>query len=559
MENTGFALRALAWASNAEQAADAAEESGAVAVTVDVLALIFGMALGAVAAILVGVILLGVGRAVSGQHPSVKVFAHAIYKPAQMLLIVLGAWIGFAIAVNSSGMNADSAEYVWVASAEHLFLIVMILAATWLAVGVANGITATIHEKIEESSARRAKKVQTQMQILHRVIVVVVWVIGLAGVLLTFPQARTAGASLLASAGVVSVVAGLAAQTTLGNVFAGLQLAFTDSMRVGDVVYYGGQYAVVEEITLTYVVLAVWDGRRIIVPSSLLTTESFENWSRRVPEMTGSVAIDVDWAVPIAAAREQLRIILMKAQWWDGKVGKLIVTDATAGKLQLQAIVSAKNSGELTDLKNFVREQLVLWIQREAPQAVPHNYNWDYEPLDFTAAQEASEQQVRQRLEAAMPAQYPPAGSDGLTDPTPSAATTRILSVADIAASGVSLPEASVDKASASEVHGETKRADEANASERHGDEAHGGTISASTPAQSADITATAEHDMSALRYSGDTDSAEGAKDAGSADDARQADSANQRKSAERADKRGSEDKANKAGKDKMGKENKPS
>ena len=443
----------------------------AAAVTVDVLALLLGMLLGILVAIVIGVILLGIGRMITNRHPSFKLVAHAVYKPAQMLLIVIGAWIGFSAVSAKAGVTveANAAGLSVLDFTNHAFVILCILAATWLAVGVVNGVTNSVHEHIRESSERRAKKVQTQLQILHRVIIVVVWIMGFAGVLLTFPGARAAGASLIASAGVVSVVAGLAAQTTLGNVFAGLQLAFSDSIRVGDIVYYQNAYTTVEEITLTYVVLAVWDGRRIIVPSSLMTTQSFENWTRRAPEMVGTVEIDVDWAVPIKAAREQLMHILRSTELWDGRTGVLQVWDATLGKVQLRIVISAKNSPALSDLKNHVREKMVTWIQHEAPQAIPHNHNWEYVPLDLVQAEEATTEATRARIAAAeaMPAQYPPAlevsgsgetaatkesqeveevrdgaGADGVAlpearvelfeEPTPSAVTTRVLSKEDI-------------------------------------------------------------------------------------------------------------------------------
>ncbi|MDD7465656.1 MAG: mechanosensitive ion channel [Actinomycetaceae bacterium] len=405
-----------------DAAADAAE------VTIDLLQLLAGLAIGVVAAIAVGVVVVGVGRTITRRHATAKAFAGAMYRPLQVLLLVLGAWIGFSAARDKALAGAHGATLpVWTGYLDHAWGIALIVAATWLVVGIANGVTAVVHERLQDSSQRRAKRVQTQMQILHRVIVVLVWILGFAGVLLTFPQARTAGASLIASAGVVSVVAGLAAQTTLGNVFAGLQLAFSDSIRVGDVVYYNNTTTTVEEITLTYVVLAVWDGRRIIVPSSLLTTQSFENWTRRAPEMVGTVDIDVDWAVPVAAARKQLRVILLSTDLWDGKTGVLQVSNATKGFVQLRAIVSAKNSPTLSDLQNHVREKMTVWIQHEAPQAMPHVRMWERDAMDFLAAEQATLEKVEERLKRAEPVVYPP-DSCASSDPHPSGASTQVLS-----------------------------------------------------------------------------------------------------------------------------------
>lgn len=424
-------LGGFAYQANADSNAPAVEEvvHDAAAVTIDVIQLLMGSLVGIIIAFVIGVILLAIGRIVARRHAMVKAFAGAVYKPAQVLLVVIGAWVGCSIVRDRSLMAPDAgAVPAWIAYLNHAFVIATIISATWLVVGVFNGIKEAIHERIRESSERRAKRVQTQMQILHRVVVVIVWVLGFAGVLLTFPEARTAGASLLASAGVVSVVAGLAAQTTLGNVFAGLQLAFSDSIRVGDIVFYNNSYTTVEEITLTYVVLAVWDGRRIIVPSSLLTTQSFENWTRRAPEMIGDVNIDVDWAVPVAAARKQLKLILMSTDLWDGKTGVLQVSDALGGTVRLRAVLSAKNSPTLSDLKNYVREKLVVWIQHEAPQAVPHAHNWEYEKLDFTEASAKTNQKVDAHAERANPVSYPPEGADAEELSRISGQVTRVLS-----------------------------------------------------------------------------------------------------------------------------------
>lgn len=379
----------------------------AASVTIDILQFLLWIAAGAALALLAGVILLGIGRIFTRRHTTIRLFLQSVYRPLQVLLLVVGMWIGFGIFRDHALKDEPSGALpLWLGYLDHAFLIALILAAAWLVVGVLNGIQDAIHERIRESSERRAARVKTQMQILHRVGVVIVWILGFAGVLLTFPAARTVGASLLASAGLVSVVAGLAAQTTLSNVFAGLQLAFSDSIRVGDIVFYENSYTTVEEITLTYVVLAVWDGRRIIVPSSLLTTQSFENWTRRAPEMTGTIEIDVDWAVPVAAARKALKAILLETELWDGKTGVLQVSDAINGIVRLRIVVSAKNSPTLTDLRNYVREKMVVWIQHEAPQAIPHNYNWDYEPANFEKAERLSFEKAEERLQAALPASY---------------------------------------------------------------------------------------------------------------------------------------------------------
>ncbi|MDO5025362.1 MAG: mechanosensitive ion channel family protein [Trueperella sp.] len=380
--------------------ADAGE---AVEATFDALQLGLGALVGAGIGLVLGLAILGVMRVFARRRPAWNSFNAPVAKPLEILMMAIGAWIGFT--TQSVAVHSEAAP-AWLPKLDHLFLILVIVLATWLIAAMVNGLVQFLYARIEnETEPRRTARIKTQMQILHRVAIATVWVLGVAAVLLTFPGARAAGTSLFASAGIISVVAGLAAQTTLGNVFAGLQLAFSDSLRVGDIVQYDGEYTTVEEITLTYVVLAVWDGRRIIVPSVKMTTESFENWTRRAPEMLGGVEWLVDWGFPIDAARKQLDYLLRETDLWDGRTGVLQVVDSVEhdGLLKIRALISAADSPTLTDLAYYVRESMVKWIQEEAPQAVPHQRLYRHAELDFTAASERSSELVEQRL-----AQEPP-------------------------------------------------------------------------------------------------------------------------------------------------------
>ena len=201
----------------------------------------------------------------------------------------------------------------------------------------------------------------------------------IAAILLTFPSARALGASLLASAGLISIVAGLAAQSSLANVFAGLQLAFTDAIRVDDVVVVADEWGRIEEITLTYVVVHVWDDRRLILPSTYFTTTPFENWTRRAADLLGTVELDVDWEVPVEAMRTELTRLLQDTDLWDRRVGILQVTDAVGGVVRVRALASAVDAPTLFDLRCYVREGLVGWLQREAPQSLPKT-RWEGAP-----------------------------------------------------------------------------------------------------------------------------------------------------------------------------------
>jgi small-conductance mechanosensitive channel len=200
---------------------------------------------------------------------------------------------------------------------------------------------------------------------------VVIGVLAAAAMLLTFPSARAAGASILASAGVISIVAGLAAQTSLANVFAGLQLAFTDAIRVDDVVVVEEEWGRIEEITLTYVVVHIWDDRRLVLPSTYFTTTPFQNWTRKESAVLGSVELDVDWSVPFDAMRAELDRLLTDHPLWDRRVGVLQVTDAVGSVVRVRVLVSAPDAGALFDLRCQVREGLVVWLQRDHAYGLP--------------------------------------------------------------------------------------------------------------------------------------------------------------------------------------------
>ena len=287
--------------------------------------------------------------------------------PQRLLFTLAGTGLGVAIA------TADP-EPTWRPLFMQGLLIVIILAGAYLGTGVIkaveDGIVAGAREE-EGTDTSRFRRVRTQMQVVARVLIAVLWTIALGWALFTFPALRTLGASLFASAGLLSLVAGLAAQSTLSNVFAGMQLAFSDALRVGDLVVFDGEMGTVEEITLTYVVVGTWDQRRWIVPSTSFTTQAFENWTRGQAHLYGTVEFDLDWLVPVEAMRVELHHIVEASPLWDRKTVSLQVTDATGGPVRLYAVVSAASSGDLWDLRCHVREELIAWVQRHALYALP--------------------------------------------------------------------------------------------------------------------------------------------------------------------------------------------
>ena len=215
------------------------------------------------------------------------------------------------------------------------------------------------------------KRARTQVLVLRRLTVAAVGTVAVGAALLSFPSVRALGASVLASAGIVSIVAALAAQSVLANVIAGVQLAFSDAIRLDDVVVVDGEWGRIEEITLTYVVVRTWDERRIVLPSTWFVSTPFENWNKRDPSMTGTVELDLDWEVDVDDVRGELDRILEDNALWDGRAKVVQVTDATEGWMTVRVLVTASEPGSLFDLRCEVREDLAAWVRRERPAALP--------------------------------------------------------------------------------------------------------------------------------------------------------------------------------------------
>lgn len=256
----------------------------------------------------------------------------------------------------------------------HVFVIATVCAAAWLVSKVAFVAEDVTFGRlnVDVRDNRRARRQRTQVRLLRRVTAALVIGVAASSVLLSLPGFGGAGASLLASAGFLSVVAGLAAQSTLGNVFAGLQLAFTDAMRLGDVIVVEQEWGRVEEITLTYVVLALWDERRLVLPTSWFTTHPFQNWTRTESRVLGEVLLHLDYAVPVAELREEAGRIVDASPLWDRVDWVLQVVDSTPSTMVVRVLASAADAPSSYDLKCEIREKLLGWVQSHHPQGLPH-------------------------------------------------------------------------------------------------------------------------------------------------------------------------------------------
>ncbi len=251
--------------------------------------------------------------------------------------------------------------------------LVLIGACAWLVVRIAAAVVESsyAHYASRSHDPARLRRVRTQVSLIMRVVTAVVAVVAVAAMLLTFPAMRTVGTSMLASAGVLGIVAGIAAQSTLSNLFAGFQIAFGDMVRLGDTVVVDGEWGTIDEITLTFLTVRTWDERRITMPVSYFTSQPFENWSRGGAQMTGTVFFHLDHMAPVAKMREKLHDILRECPAWDGRDWGLAVTDTTPTTIQVRALATAKDADDIWTVRVTIREQLVGWLADHHPYALP--------------------------------------------------------------------------------------------------------------------------------------------------------------------------------------------
>ena len=255
----------------------------------------------------------------------------------------------------------------------HLLSLAVIGGFTWLAAAlvIAVGVVVVSRYDLAHADNLEARRVHTQALVLQRTVIGVIVVLGLGAALMTFPRIREIGASLLVSAGVAGIAVGLAARPILENLISGLQLAFTQPIRVDDVVIIEGEWGRVEEITATYVVVRIWDDRRLIVPFAHFISQPFQNWTRRTADILGTIFLHADYTVPVQAVREELMRLCAANELWDGRVCNLQVTAAGERTLELRGLVSASDAGRAWELRVQLREQLVGFLQQNYPECLP--------------------------------------------------------------------------------------------------------------------------------------------------------------------------------------------
>ncbi|MFU8857577.1 MAG: mechanosensitive ion channel family protein [Deferrisomatales bacterium] len=255
----------------------------------------------------------------------------------------------------------------------HALSLGFIAAIGWLAVVTASALRDAVLARYDVTvrDNLKARAVSTQLQVVHRVAVTVILVMAIASALLTFDSVRQVGVSLLASAGIVGIILGFAAQKSIATLFAGIQIAVTQPIRLDDVVIVEGEWGRIEEITLTYVVVRIWDLRRLVVPITYFIEKPFQNWTRISADVLGTVFLYADYRVPVEAIRQELHRILQESPEWDGKVWGLQVTDATERTVELRALLSAPDSGTAWNLRCEVREKLLAFLREHCPESLP--------------------------------------------------------------------------------------------------------------------------------------------------------------------------------------------
>ncbi|MAZ06445.1 MULTISPECIES: mechanosensitive ion channel family protein [Marinobacter] len=308
---------------------------------------------------------------------ALAVFRH-FSEPGTVLRLFLDAaaralGVVFCLLVLAGALEAAPADLPLMAAMQQVTTLLLVLAITWAAVRLTSAIGEVIValNPVLEGQWKRARKVETQTRFLVRALNILIVIIGLGAALMTFESVQHMGASLLASAGVGGLILGFAARPVLSNLLAGMQIALTQPFRIDDVLNVQGEWCWVEEVTSTYVVLRVWDLRRLVIPLQWFIENPFQNWSRNTADLLGTVFIWVDYTMPVKALRQEFNRLLAQSGLWDGKVATVQVTDASDQAMQVRFLMSASDSSRNWDLRCAVREGLVTFIQENYPAQLP--------------------------------------------------------------------------------------------------------------------------------------------------------------------------------------------
>lgn len=295
----------------------------------------------------------------------IPVVVEILQTPFRVVLALLGVQITLSW--------IDYSAYSWMNQVNHALKIALIAALAWLAIALIRSLEMAIVDRYASSDDPHNVGIRrsiTQISLLRRLIVAFIVIVATSAALMSFGSFRTIGTGLLASAGIISVIVGIAAQSTLGNVFAGLHLAFSNIVKVNDIVVVAGETGQVDEVTLTTVVVHIWNDRRLILPTSFFKENPFENWTRSGPRIGANIFFDVSFTAPVADMRAELERYLLTHPRWDGRQGVLWVSDISGGRMRLRIAVSTANTDELWGLLNDVREHMVNYLVKTSPDSL---------------------------------------------------------------------------------------------------------------------------------------------------------------------------------------------
>ena len=314
--------------------------------------------------LLVHFVLRRIARRIAQRDSTRARVAHAVILPLAFALPLM--FLG--VALRAVPMPEDHLA-TWL----HMVWLAVVGCITWLLVRIVGAVEASIlrHNPMEVADNLHARRIQTQTRVLSRVVMGAIILLGASLALMTFPAVRQIGATLLASAGIVGLVAGIAARPVFGTLIAGLQIALPQPIRLDDVVIVEGEWGRIEEITSTYVVVRIWDERRMVVPLSWFIENPFENWTRSSAQMLGTAFLWLDYRTPMEEVRAELQRICDDDPRWDGRVCIAQVTETGEHVMQVRLLVSSRDSGEAFDLRCAVRERMIDFLACKHPYALP--------------------------------------------------------------------------------------------------------------------------------------------------------------------------------------------
>ncbi len=276
------------------------------------------------------------------------------------------------IAVNFVRINLQM-NYPEVEKFEHFIYLVFLAVFAWMSISFVNAIQSGMIYKynVENSDSVKSRKIYTQIKVFKNLLVFLIIFFTISVALLSFETIKQLGVSLLASAGVAGVIIGFAAQKSISMLLAGFQLAITQPIKLNDVVIVEGERGRVEEITLTYVVVVLWDMRRMVLPVNYFIDQPFQNWTHKSTDIIGNVIIYVDYNFPVEKLRDYMTLSLAENPYWNGDVNRLLVSDCTEKSMELRALASAKDTSSVRALQAKLREDLIAFIQKNYPNSLP--------------------------------------------------------------------------------------------------------------------------------------------------------------------------------------------